>query len=182
MRFDLTEIKDKKEWIQSETEKFSQRGKLSYKVRNQLIEIINEVEEAEKHLKWYGKNMSPERFEQFEKDLKVCKEEIIPLAKNLKQYKSFQESTLHDYIRVLAYEGAKREDSYYIAKSIVQMVNAYWDITDEKPANRIAWGWEKCTEKDNPMAYLYGCIRNYLKRNGKFDKDEFNGIWSGRTL
>lgn len=182
MKFDFTEIKNKKEWLQSENEKFSQRGKLSYKVRNQLIEIIDEIEEAQDHLKWYGRVMTAEKFEQFEQDLKICEEEILPLAKHLKQYRSFQESEMHDFMRSLSSPYNTNDDLYYEFRDLVCMVNAYWDITGEKPANRIAWGWSQCRSKDNPQAYLYGCIRNYLKRNGKFDKDEFNGIWSGRTL
>lgn len=181
MKFDLTEIKDKKEWLQAETEKFAERGRLSYKVRNQLIEIIREVEGAEDNLKFYKKVMTSERFEQFEQDLKICKEEIIPLAKNLHQYRAFQESDIHHLISELTVWRVN-EDNYYDFRDLVCMVNAYWDITGEKPANRIAWGWSQCSSKNNPKAYLYGCIRNYLKRNGKFDKDEFNGIWSGRTL
>ena len=182
MRFDLTEIKDKKDWIQAETEKFAERGKLSYKVRNQLIEIIKEVEQVERDLKYCKKSMKAERFEQLEKDLKICQEEIVPLAKNLKQYRAFQESQIHDLARALSNPYNKKDNLYYDFRDLVCMVNAYWDITGEKPANRIAWGWSQCRDKDNPQAYLYGCIRNYLKRNGKFDKDEFNGIWSGRNI
>ena len=184
MIYDLSETKTKKEWIAAETEKFAERGKLSYKVRNELIAIIKEIEQVDKDLRWHKKSMSSERFEQLEKDLKYCKEEILPLAENLKQYRSFQESDLHCLISNLTVweVNNKNKNFYYDFKKLVNMVNAYWDITGEKPAHRLAWGWEKAMEKDNPRAYLYGCIRNYLKRNGKFDKDEFNNIWFGRNI
>ena len=87
---------------------------------------------------------------------------------------------MHDLIRAITTSKDNYRNWYFDCLELVNMVNAYWDITDEKPANRIAWGWEKCREKDNPQAYLYGCIRNYLKRNDKFDKKEFNDLWFGR--
>ncbi len=183
MLSNLTEIKDKEEWIKTEIDKFAERGQLSYKIRNQLAAIIKEVEGAEYELKFCKEEgISTKKLEQVEKDLKYCKEEILPLAKRLYQYRAFQESQIHDLMREVSNPYNPNDNLYYRFRKLVNMVNAYWDITGEKPANRIAWGWSQCRSKDNPQAYLYGCIRGYLKRNGKFDKKEFNGIWFGSSL
>lgn len=173
---------DSKEWLESEFEKFSQRGKYTYKVKNQAYEIVKVIEREESWSK--NKGISKHFTETHKEEIKYGVEVIIPLAKKLLQYRCFQESDIHCLISNLTVweVNNKNKNFYYDFKKLVNMVNAYWDITDEKPAHRIAWGWEKAMEKDNPRAYLYGCIRNYLKRNGKFDKDEFNNIWFGRNI
>ena len=57
---------------------------------------------------------------------------------------------------------------------VVKKINAMYCI--EKPTkapNKVAFGWNYAFSKDNPRAYLYGCIRNYLKDNGvEFTDDE----------
>lgn len=177
----INEVLEQKEWLLLENKKFdSRKGKMTYKVRNQASDIVESINYAKKlsESRVFRKEMSESYIEQ----IKIAEEEILPLAERLTSFRSFQESTLHDYMRLVGDKYSKRDNWYFICLDLVNMVNAWWDITDEKPANRIAWGWEKCREKDNPQAYLYGCIRNYLKRNGKFDKEEFNGIWTGRSL
>lgn len=85
------------------------------------------------------------------------------------------------YDFVYFFERAKDDQNcYFRMLDFVNYVNAYWDITDEKAPNRVAWGWNQYHKKESPMGFLYGCVRNYLKRNDKFDKDEFNRIWFGR--
>ena len=173
----ISEIIESKEWLKSEIEKFSERGVYTYKVKNEAKELLKDIkfwEDAEKY--GMGKiTITDEIRSEFD--------EVTELVERLTQYRCFQESQIHCLISNLTVWNVNDgENHYYDFLDLVRMVNAWWDITGEKPANRIAWGWEKALEKDNPRAYLYGCIRNYLKRNEKFDKDEFNDIWFGRNL
>lgn len=175
----LVEMQDKKQWLEVEFEKFGERGILEPAVKMELNAMIEAIEEAPKEIKFLKRNGG--NVAEFEAALSFAENELLPLAENLNQYKSLQDTDIWDLISQLTiWTNANSDELYFKFKDLVNMVNAYWNITDEKPANRIAWGWSKCREKDNPRAYLYGCIRNYLKRNNKFDKEEFNKIWFGK--
>lgn len=156
LRKSENDFKEAKDFLQAEFAKWEDRGKISYKIAIQVREIEADFKGTE------------------------YEAEITSLCERLTVYKPFQESDIYGLIQFITWSDDKYNNFYFDCLNLVNMVNAYWDITGEKPANRIAWGWEKCREKDNPKAYLYGCIRNYLKRNGKFDKQEFNKIWFGR--
>lgn len=72
---------------------------------------------------------------------------------------------------------------FFAFKELVDMVNAYWQIEKPyKPSNKIAYGWKFSMEKADQengwyskswKLYMWGCIKNYLIRNGiEFTKDE----------
>ena len=74
-------------------------------------------------------------------------------------------------------------NAFYDFQTLVKYVNAYWQIeTPYKPANKIAYGWKFSMEKADTKngyyskswkLYMWGCIKNYLKRNGiDFNKEE----------
>lgn len=68
---------------------------------------------------------------------------------------------------------------FFDFKELVEMINCWWDISEPyKPSNKIAFGWKFCLDKDKSCfykgckLYLWGCIKNYLIRNGiEFNKD-----------
>lgn len=71
-------------------------------------------------------------------------------------------------------------NAFFDFKKLVEQINAYWQIEEPyKPSNKIAFGWKFCMEKGNSYydkgwkLYLWGCIKNYLIRNGiEFTKEE----------
>ena len=165
-----------KDYLTEEINKFKGgRGHYTYIVKNRAYDIKECIEREDRISKLSIVNFTPEHMDAIAK----AKEEVLPLCEDILKYRCFQESELYD---IICYCTNKYTNAnYYDFLKLVKMVNTWFDVTtEEKPANRIAWGWEKCREKDNPQAYLYGCIRNYLIRNGEFNKKEFNDIWFGR--
>lgn len=180
---DVQEAINSKDYLTEEIRKFENgRGLYTYKVKNyaydtkKILErenrimnnsiVVKHMEEGSEAQKW-------------QKTVASAVEEIVPLCDEILKYRCFQESELHDMTRYCTnvHSGA----NYYDFLKLVRMINTWFDVTtEEKAPNKIAWGWEKCREKDNPQAYLYGCVRNYLIRNGEFNKKEFNDIWFGR--
>lgn len=74
-------------------------------------------------------------------------------------------------------------NAFFNFKKVVEMVNAYWKIkTPFKPSSKIAYGWKfsmsKATMENgyhckNWRLYMFGCIKNYLIKNGiEFTKEE----------
>lgn len=73
-------------------------------------------------------------------------------------------------------------NAFYDFHKLVKLVNAYWEIeTPYKPANKIAYGWKFSMKKadntgyycKNWKLYMWGCIKNYLIKNGvEFTKEE----------
>jgi len=72
---------------------------------------------------------------------------------------------------------------FFDFKKLCDMVNAYWDIKEPyKPSNKIAYGWKFSMKKadmkngfysKNWRLYMWGCIKNYLIKNGiEFTKEE----------
>ena len=57
---------------------------------------------------------------------------------------------------------------FFDMKQLVEMVNAWFEIDNPyKAPNKIAYGWQFAVKKgfDSFRPYLFGCIRNYLKKN-----------------
>lgn len=165
----LEEAIDTKGYLTGEIAKFNGRGHYTYIVHNYAYNVKKCIE-SESEIKHIDTS-------KHEKMVQFGMEEIVPLCDEILKYRCFQESDLWNLCN---YVTGHNDANYYDFIKLVKMVNAWFDVNDEKAPNRIAWGWEKCKEKDNPQAYLYGCIRNYLTRNGSFDKNEFNKIWFGR--
>ena len=74
-------------------------------------------------------------------------------------------------------------NAFFDFQKLVKMVNAYWQIEKPyKPANKIAYGWKFSMDKAEGKQgyfskswklYMWGCIKNYLIRNGiEFTKEE----------
>lgn len=73
-------------------------------------------------------------------------------------------------------------NAFFDFKKLVEYVNAYWQIENPyKAPNKIGYGWKFCMEKGNSNSYydkgwklyLWGCIKNYLIKNGvEFTKEE----------
>lgn len=71
-------------------------------------------------------------------------------------------------------------NAFYDFKALVEYINCYWDIEEPyKAPNKIAYGWKFCMDKGNSYydkgwkLYLWGCIKNYLIKNGiEFTKEE----------
>lgn len=71
-------------------------------------------------------------------------------------------------------------NAYFDFIALVKQVNAYWEIENPyKAPNKIAYGWKFCMDKGNSYydkgwkLYLWGCIKNYLIKNGiEFTKEE----------
>ena len=72
---------------------------------------------------------------------------------------------------------------FFDFQKLVKMVNAYWKIEEPyKAPNKIAWGWKFSMEKADLengyyskswKLYMWGCIKNYLIKNGvDFTKEE----------
>lgn len=72
---------------------------------------------------------------------------------------------------------------FFDFQKLVKMVNCYWDIKEPyKAPNKIAYGWKFSMEKaegkqgyysKNWKLYMWGCIKNYLIKNGvEFTKEE----------
>ena len=72
---------------------------------------------------------------------------------------------------------------FFDFQKLVKMVNAYWKIkTPSKPVNKVAYGWKFSMSKaegrlgyysKNWRLYMFGCIKNYLKREGiEFTKED----------
>lgn len=172
----ILEAIDSKDYLTEEIRKFKDgRGHYTYIIKNYAYDVKKCIESEDEISKISIVNFPQEHLDR----IKMAVEEIVPLADEILKYRCFQESELHD---LCCYVTNKYSNAnYYDFLKLVKMINTWFDVTsEEKAPNRIAWGWEKCREKDNPQAYLYGCIRNYLIRNGEFNKKEFNDIWFGR--
>ena len=65
--------------------------------------------------------------------------------------------------------GKSYEDGFFDFKKLVELINDYFEIENPyKAPNKIAYGWNFSLKKgfEAFRPYLYGCIRNYLNRNG----------------
>ena len=172
------------EYILSENQKFSERGNtISYIKRNEMQEYYD----AYTHEKAYIEDgeyeflgADQEFIDQRKTQIKKLEDtDVIFALRRMTNTISIDEHSLYDFIYFL--ERAKDDmNCYYRMQEFINTVNAYFDITGEKPVNRLAWGWNQYHKKESSMGFLYGCVRNYLKRNDKFDKDQFNRIWFGR--
>lgn len=173
-----------KDYILSEDRKFSERGNtISYTKRNELEEYYN----AYTHEKAYIEDgeyeflgATQDFIEKKKAQLQSLEDsDVIFALRRMTNTISIDEHSLYDFIYF--FERAKDDaNCYFRMQEFINTVNAYFDITGEKPVNRLAWGWNQYHKKESPMGFLYGCVRNYLKRNDKFDKDQFNRIWFGR--
>ena len=180
----FNEILEDRDYILSEEKKFEERGNnISYIKRNEMEEYYNAFKH-EKALLEDGEyafcGASQEVIDrQWEKIHEIEESGIEFALRRMTNIISFDEHSIYDIVYFIE-RSNDDNNCYFRMLDLVHLVNAYWDITDEKPANRVAWGWNQCHKKESKMGYLYGCVRNYLKRNGKWDKDQFNRIWFGR--
>ena len=173
-----------KEYILSEEQKFLERD---YNISHKKYIEIKEYRDAYTHEKemmedgeWEFLELSQEMIDKRKSMLQEIEESGLEFAlRRMTGVITIGETDIYDF--VYFFERAKDDaNRYYRMLDFVNHINAYWDITGEKAPNRIAWGWNQYSKKESPMGFLYGCVRNYLKRNDKFDKDEFNRIWFGR--
>lgn len=75
----------------------------------------------------------------------------------------------HLYTCLLYGDDYKLEKSFFKFLQLVKWINAYFKIGDPyKAPNKIAYGWKFALDKGAKAfrPYLYGCIRNYLNKNG----------------
>lgn len=178
------QILEDKDYILSEEQKFEERGNtITYIKRNEMQEYYDSYKHEKMMLEDGEYEFDGVSKEIIDKKWAMVKEiEESGLEFSLRRMTNIISIDGHNlYDLVYFFQGAKDDQNcYFRMLDFVNYVNAYWDITDEKAPNRIAWGWNQYHKKESPMGFLYGCVRNYLKRNGKFDKDEFNRIWFGR--
>lgn len=176
-----------KDYILSEEEKFVSRGyNISLEKKAEMKDYYGAyeheksyIEDGDYQLLGASQNFITKRTQELQ-DLEDSN--IIFALKRMSEVRAVGEVALHQCIEQILMDwkyAPNTKDTYYVIKQLVDWINAYWDITGEKPSNRIAWGWSKGESMENPNGYLYGCIRNYLRRNNKFDQKQFNRIWFG---
>lgn len=178
----LHNILEDKDYILSEEQKFLDRGcNISVEKRNEMEEYydaykheLGMMEDGE----WEFLELSQEMIDKRKNMIQEIQDTNLDFAlRRMTDVISFGESKLSDYVYYFKRVAKDDRDSYFRMVDFVHHINAFYDITGEKAPNRIAWGWNQFHSKDVPMAYLYGCIRNYLRRNNKFDQKQFNRIW-----
>ena len=183
----LHNILEDKDYILSEEQKILDRGyNISLERKAEMKQYLSAYE-YEKEMIQDGEyeflGSSQKFIDQKKAQLKELEDSNIIFAlKRMSEIRAIGEVALHQCIEQILMDwkyAPSTKDTYYVIKQLVDWINAYWDITGEKPSNRIAWGWSKGENMENPNGYLYGCIRNYLRRNNKFDKKQFNRIWFG---
>ena len=117
--------------------------------------------EQEKWILRHHPNFPREIFDEIKEELSYCSRTIY---KN--QYNSIANIFFKfDQIKGTDYNGYS-QDTFYMFLDYVKLINSYYDIAEpNKPANKIAWGWNKAWQKNKSKPYLFACIRNYLQAN-----------------
>ena len=174
-------ILEDKDYIKSEEQKFVERDcNISIEKRKEMREYYDAYKRVKENLEdgeFEFMGTPQETINKLQAQVKEIKDSGLEFAlRRMSDIIAIDELTIFDDIYAMQHS---KGNTYYVCKDLVHHINTFFDITGEKEAHRIAWGWNKFRETDNPNGYLYGCIRNYLKRNNKFDKKQFNRIWFG---
>ena len=93
---------------------------------------------------------------------------------------------MHDLVYFKLWSASREGETnrFFDFKELVEMINCYFEIKNPyKPSNKIAYGWNFALTKDNFRPYLFGCIRNYLRKNDvEFETSDLQKICCLRDI
>ena len=92
---------------------------------------------------------------------------------------------MNDKVRYLWESSQQGSDNeFFEFKELVEMINCFYEISEPyKASNKIAYGWNFALAKDNFRPYLFGCIRNYLRKNDvEFETSDLQKICCLRDI